>query len=245
MKRLNKILTVLFVALFAVSSFLLIQSSSASQPAVTEFTLKYVDHSYDVAPQQTSTKDPYTGEVTTSTIPGYHVDSKFVDATIKNPPGATYYNFRWKGYYEDEWKYFPFSPPSNNFPYFLGDWFSVPYEASNSSYTVASLYFLPEQITPGGQIEVQVQALYGGFRAEPYGHAIDVGGPTYDFYFEGETSDWSASQIFTMLISTSPTQNPTSSPSVPEFPAYVILPFLFGIALTAVFLTRKRILLNN
>jgi hypothetical protein len=38
-----------------------------------------------------------------------------------------------------------------------------------------------------GKLDIQVQALFGDFRAVPYVHPGGVpGGPTYDFYWEGE-----------------------------------------------------------
>jgi hypothetical protein len=237
MNRSNKSLTLLLVIALTGSSLIFIQSASAqtNTPAVAEFTLQYVDHSYDVPPQPTSSKDPYTGEVTTSTIPGYRVENKTIDVAILNPSGATYYNFRWKGHHEDQWHYSPFNSESNSSTaYSLADTFSVPFKASTSTHTVLSLYFLPKSITPGGEIDIQVQALYGNFRAVPYGHIEPIpGGPTYDFYFEGKVSDWSNTQVF----KTPETANP--SPAVPEFPAIAILPLFVIIPLIAIILLRK------
>ena len=70
--------------------------SSIPKPSVPEFTLKYVDNSYDVPPKTTTSTDPYTNEITTTTIPGYHVENRTVEAVIKNNVGASYYNFRIK-----------------------------------------------------------------------------------------------------------------------------------------------------
>lgn len=200
---------------------------------VTEFSLKYVDHSYDIAPTETHSKDPYTGETITTTVPGYHVENKTVDVTIKNPSGATYYNFRWKGTFENEWKYSPYNPNRGKLAYFIPDGYSVPFQASKSAYSTFSLYFLPKTITPGGSIDVQVQALYGNFRAEPYVHAGWVDAPTYDFYFEGETSEWSSTQTITI-------PQTTPSPSVPELPAFALIPLLLAVPLIVVFALRKK-----
>lgn len=194
------------------SCIIMVESTSAQStyPAITEFTLKYADHSYDVSPTTTSSKDPYTGETANTTVPGYHVENKTVDVTIKNPSGATYYNFRWKGTFENEWQYSPYNPNRGNLAYFIPDGYSVPFQASKSAYSTFALNFLPKSITPGGSIDVQVQALYGSFRAEPYVHAGWVGAPTYDFYFEGETSDWSNTQTITI-----PESNTSPSPTSP------------------------------
>ncbi len=209
-----------------------IAESSILEPSVPQFTLKYVDNSYDVPPKTTSSTDPYTGKTTTTTTPSYHVESKTIQATIKNNIGASYYNFRYKGHYADEWSYEPFDPDRG---YFLGDFGSVPYQASNSSHTVATLpSILFNSVTAGGLIDVQVQALFGNFDATPYGHFIDVGGPTYDFRFEGTTSDWSDTQTVVFGESETPT------PSVPEFPSFIVLPALLGMVLLSALLFKKR-----
>jgi len=216
----SKALALMRFALLALSSLVMVGcafAQSIPKPSVPEFTLKYVDNSYDVPPKTTSTTDPYTNKTTTTTIPGYHVENKTIQATINNNIGASYYNFRYKGHYEKEWKYYPFNPNSS-LPYFLPDAYSVPYQASNSSYTVAALpsYFFKD-ITKGGEVDVQVQALFGDFRAVPYGHIFPLPAPTYDFYFEGTTSDWSSTQTIkideSQTYTPEPTSTPTSSPS--------------------------------
>jgi hypothetical protein len=181
---------------------------------VQDFTLRYVDHSYDVAPVPTSSTDPYTGMVLNWTIPGRHVDGQTVEAVIKNPQGAVFYNFRYKEHFADGWKYMPFNP-NDSLPYFLSDSYSVPFQASNSTYSELSLYFLAwEHVSAGGQIDVQVQALYGYFRAVPYVHIAPIG-PTYDFYFNGSASEWSTTQTITIPSSpsSSPPVLPTPTPS--------------------------------
>jgi hypothetical protein len=181
-----------------------------AQPSIPELTLKFVDYSYDVPPKTTTTIDPYTNETITTTIPGYHVENKTIEAIINNNIGASYYNFRYKGHYENEWKYYPFSPSSSG--YSLPDTYSVPYKASNSSYTVAALpsYFFND--IERGEVDVQVQALFGDFRAVPYGHILPLPAPTYDFYFEGTTSNWSETQTITIGESLNPIPSPTSTP---------------------------------
>ena len=94
---------------------------------------------------------------------------------------------------------------------FFPDAHEVPFHASTSTHTVLSLYFLPD-ISVNGEIDIQVQALFGDFRAVPYVHVQPVGGPTYDFYYEGQTSDWSPTQTIKIGEATnSNTPNPTSS----------------------------------
>ena len=71
---------------------------------VPEFTVKLVDNSYDVP--TTHSIDPYTGQNITN--PGYHVENKTIEVTVKNQPftpfyavdsfnASFYYNIRTKG----------------------------------------------------------------------------------------------------------------------------------------------------
>jgi hypothetical protein len=81
---------------------------SIPKPSVPEFTIEYIDKSYDVQP--TYGINQYTGQNVT-TVAGYHVDKRTVEFTIKNQPFTTYRdsngnnislycNFRFKGRYE-------------------------------------------------------------------------------------------------------------------------------------------------
>jgi hypothetical protein len=231
----SKLATLLFVAVLTVSSLITTEfafAQSIQKPSVPEFTLQYVDYSYDVPPKTTSTTDPYTNETITTTIPGYHVENKTIQATINNNIGASYYNFRYKGHYENEWRYYPFDP-NRSLPYFLSDSYSVPYQASTSSYTVAALpsYFFKD-IRVGGEVDVQVQALFGDFRAEPFGH-IGLPAPTYDFYFEGTISDWSDTQTVTIGESQTPTPSPAATPTPTPSPETTPFPTNYtGVGLT-------------
>ncbi len=125
---------------------------------------------------------------------GYHVNKGTVQTTIKNNLGASYYTFRYKPHYIDEWSYYPLNPASSR-GYDLFDAYSVPCQASSSNYTIIPLTFL-QPIPEGGKVDVQVQALFGDFKAVPYGHVQPMPAPTYDFYFEGTTSDWSETVTF-------------------------------------------------
>jgi hypothetical protein len=210
----------LLITVLAVSSLIMVEfavTQSLAQPSVPEFTVKYVDYSYDVPPKTTPTTDPYTGETINTTIPGYQVKNKTIEATIKNNLGASYYNFRYKGHYEDKWRYYPFDP-NDSLGYRLLDAYAVPYKAQPSDYTVVALpsnFF--KDITVGGEVDVQVQALFGDFRAVPYGHILPLpGGETYDFYYEGTTSDWSNTQTATIGESQTLTPSPATTPTPPN-----------------------------
>jgi hypothetical protein len=81
-------------------------------PSVPQFTLNYADHSYIVPAENKSTTNPYTGEVTTTTIPSYHVQNYTIDVTIKNQQypavvngTSSYmrYQIQSKGHFETDW----------------------------------------------------------------------------------------------------------------------------------------------
>ncbi len=89
----SKGFSLLFVVILAVSSLIIVESATAQsipKPSVPEFTLKYVDHSYDVPPTTTTTIDPYTGKQTQATQPGYRVENKTLDVIIKNQNFTAY-----------------------------------------------------------------------------------------------------------------------------------------------------------
>ena len=172
-------------------------------PAVPEFTVELADHSYDVPSSTTTTIDPYTGKQNVTTKPGYHVENKTIEITIKNQPfistnidGNTthlFYAIRWKGHFED-WpdKYYLSGIDYN---YYLNN-YGVP--ASNSDYTVktytlASFGNVPEE---QGQVDFQVKAqvgysfLYYGEHA----HILPIG---TDFQ-SVEESGWSNTRTITI-----------------------------------------------
>lgn len=219
MSRISKALSIIIITVLAASSIVMVEYASGStKPSTPEFTMKLIDKWYDVPPTTSSSTNPYTNETTTTTIPGRHVENKTVIATIKNNIGASYYNFRYKGHYGEEWSYFPSDPDSVN-GYNHYDSYGVPYQASNSSHTVISLHFL--QSIPNGEVDIQMQALFGNYRAVPYGHVIALPAPTYDFYFEGTTSDWSSTQTIKIGegANTNSSANASPSQSDPVFPS--------------------------
>jgi hypothetical protein len=195
----NKIFTLAVIVLLAASNLVLIGSvyaESIPKPAIPEFTLKYVEHPYDVPP--TYGVDEYTGK-TIVTSNGYHVANKSVEITIKNQPFSTikldethyanfYYNISYKGYYGSEWAYFV---PFNNT---LG-WFS---KQSDSEYTVIAFKEIPSN---GGSIDFKVQAQMGYYTE--YHMPFDA----YDF--TGQLSGWSNIQTVIIPVSTTLSPPPT------------------------------------
>ena len=221
MAKIGKYTIFCLVVISTSSSLIIVESVNAEsipKPSVPEFTVKYVDESYDIAPTTTSTIEPYTGKTTTSTIPGYHVDKRIIQVTIRNNLNASFYNLRYKGsYVNDSWNYFPFNPDDvNGYSLHNTPAQSPPYPATISAYTVLKLY-LPSSVPNDGSVDIQLQGLFGSFRQVHEGSlaAWMLGyNDTYNYYFTGQPGDWSNTQTLTISASSSsvtPTPSSTNS----------------------------------
>jgi hypothetical protein len=206
------LITMLATLAFFVSSFMVLKASCADSPSPTpdinapvpippvpEFTLKYVDHSYDVPTTTTSHTDPYTGRVTTETHPGYHVENFTIDLTIKNQVfpasidgfslGMRYF-IESKGPFEEDWH------RQANID-----------TQSASGYTVVS--FPAKSYTAGGTVDFRVKAWLGFYY--PGNEMV----PAY--YLWPRASDWSNIQTIDIPLSTSsPSPTPYSGAQLPE-----------------------------
>ena len=213
-------------------SFQVSYVSGTSKLSVPEFTVNLVAYPYDVPPVTTTSIDQYTGEKIVTTIPGYRVENRSIEITIKNQPFTPYtdadgnvirmyYNVRAKGHFGDNWEELYSrsrdSPSANPVP-------------SSSEYTVLSL---PADYPDGGQVDFQVEALAGYYKywADArvwiiFGYALE---PV-------EASGWSNTQTITISE-----ENVQTIPSeeIPEFPSWTILPLVLAITLFSVVVKRK------
>jgi uncharacterized membrane protein YkgB len=184
-------------------------------PSVPEFTVKFVNSSYEVP--ASSSINPYTGRKVPT--PSYYVENDSIELTIKNQPfvsfiddyGANislFYNVREKGHYAENWT--DLYNPEGGF---------VP--QSNSGYTVISCSLgLFIGLSSGGQVDFQAQAMIGFTTSSlpPYS--------PFTYQFVGKTSDWSNTQTVTIpASSTSTSTSPT--PTVPEFPSLLVILIVF------------------
>jgi hypothetical protein len=214
MGRINKKLTLILILLLAISSLTAVSSVSGQslKPVVTEFSLQYVDNSYDVPTSYKYTKDLYTGETITTTIPGYRVDNKSIVATIKNPSGVDAYNFRWKSHDDISWYYHPFDTEADQTPPLSTSGSSgPPAYASDSDYTVITVLSLNH--LSATSFDVQVQALYGEYHAVHNTPIQLFEGDYYDYYFDGQASYWSDTQTVTVSNNPSTQNTPTPKPT--------------------------------
>ena len=213
-------------------------AQTTPKPSVPEFSVKYVDSSYDVP--ATTSIDPYSGK--TVITQGYHVENKSIQISLRNQPFTPFtedgwnillcYNVREKGHYFGNWTEV----------YSAGRGFL--YENSGS-YTTAS-YSLTENappfwdhltnITDTVEVDFQVQALIG------YVHTV-YSVPFSNDVFEGEISDWSNTQTVTISAtsaSPNPTSTSTATPAVPELSWLVIVPLLLSVVSVAVIFRHRK-----
>jgi hypothetical protein len=206
-------------------------AQSIPKPSVPEFTVKYVDHSYDTP--ATYGTDPYTGK-TVVTTPSQHVDNRTVEFKIKNQAFTAFtdengtainlfFNIRYKGSYEENWtsmfgsqgRWFNLDNPYLTYGY--------PTQDNSSQYTTV-IYQLPWNIVEG-QMDFQVEALEGYTE-----QSLRQGGiifAIYDYTFYGQKSGWSNTKTVTLGEATNsntpiPTYPPTliPNPTVSPAPAY-------------------------
>jgi hypothetical protein len=176
----SKFATLLLIAVLAVSSLVMVETSFAqSTPtsSVPEFTVELVDHSY-VVPASTSI-DSYTGEEVIH--PSYTVENKTIEITIKKQPLAPglSYDVRTKSHFEENWtKFFYYSENGGS---------DLPVQSTFGD-TVISIS--QNMYPPGGQVDLQVEAVIAT-RHQLYQNIPNL---SYIAYWSYETSGWSKTQ---------------------------------------------------
>jgi hypothetical protein len=222
-RDMRKTITVALIMIIATSGMLVLESSSAQstpKPSAPEFTVSYVDYSYDVPP--TYHIDEFTGR-NVSNNNGYREDRQSVLFKIKNQPFTAYndssgnsinryFNFRYRGHFGTEWHYYPFSEGGGGTMRYGCLFFSFTDEdpkipQSGSDYTEKSftLAFLFGENKPsiGSPVDFQVQAIVGH---------VDYVGDGY-YRFVGVQGDWSP--IETLTIGTNQVTVTASASPVP------------------------------
>ena len=185
-------------------------------------------------PSPNQTPSPSSPEFTARFVPSS------LEVTIKNQPLANYvdtndsnpslyYGFRFKDHENiQDWNYAPI--------YYVGiSSYGTYYKASASDYTVVSFPLGSYPLTGilgSGQVDLQVIALFGNEVPPNYENGSVNG-------FDGVTSGWSDVQTITIPISSSsPTATFTTltpSPSIPEFPSWIVIPLVLAATLLIVF----------
>jgi hypothetical protein len=208
----NKCFTFVLVLVLASSSLMAVKpaQSSTTKSSVPEFTVKLVAHPYDVP--TTYGIDPYTGKNVTIQE-GHHVENKSIEVTIKNQPFSPYkdangsyiglyYNVSYRGHYGNDWSYYPNYGgwyPASHYEYTV---IAFGFGGNNqSSYTSSSQAELGADISPGGQVDFQVQAIIGNV-TEIHTGFIMFGTEVINYdVITVETSGWSNTQTITIPAS--------------------------------------------
>lgn len=244
----SKILALSFILLILTSglSLLMVKPVNAEtipKPSVPEFTLKYVDDSYYVPASNTTTIDPFTGNKTVIVQAGYYVENKSVAVSIKNLPFTPYkdssghyvdlyYDIRWMGHWGNNWWDYnsTFRMLLNSYSGFDNNGLPLP----NSDFKVVSFPMgvdisghtqILGNVSANGKIDFQVQAFIGYYTQKMY-PSVPGFRDSYYNVFNGESSGWSSSQTISIpdgSVSVSTSPNQTSTPTVPEFPSWMIL----------------------
>ena len=240
MNRTSKSLAVFISLTIAISSLSLITvnpaiAQSIPTPSVPEFAVMYVKASY-------TSIDSYTGA-------SEQVDNSTIQVSIQNQPLNSYYNsgtyslyfnIRTKGHFEyDNW-----TIQNQNVTVFSdasGYSLVLGVKPPDLAYTVVSY---PVDYPPNSQVDFQVQAVVYKLTENFYGnHPFGAPNPQTGTYYqqpeEFETTNWTSTQ--TLTIGETASSSPTPSPTVPEFPVLVILPFFVSLFFVAVYFKHRRI----
>ena len=255
------------ILLMAISGLVIVNpaaSQSMLKPSVPQFTLQYIDYITNIEP--TTSTNPYNGQNVTTSY-GSTSYNETVVFKIKNQPFTPYkdsngnyiglyYNFRYKGHYQNQWTYMPFNPDGMTATPWGGWLFgthSLPYfpqtSSDNTTFVFALTDFVPygqPAFPDGGQLDFQLQAQIGNISY------ASEGSPSLGNYyrFTGESSDWSNTQTLNITYNSNSTAtnaslnstlspSPTPTPFVPEFSWMAILP-LFVCVLGFAVLVRHR-----
>jgi len=215
-------------------------------PSVPTFIVQPVGPSWTVP--TTYSLNQNTGKVVAQI--GYTVEYPFVEVTIKNQPFTPYfntsigqeislrYNIQISPHGENSWT--DICSLNAGAP-FLHD----PEQSVDSNYTNLSIDVLIDGIgfiPVGTQTDIQVQAMIG-YITLIYA-ANEFGENSTEYSFVGQTGSWSNTQ--TVNIPANIPLSPTPTPTVPEFPTWIILPlFAIVIILISTVIIRKRIPKKN
>jgi hypothetical protein len=248
MDKVSRSLALLLIVVIGAVSMLAIQptfAQSIPQPSAPQFTVKFVDRSYDVPNTYRTTTDPFTGKQVTANYGGYHVTNKTVDITIKNRPYSSinlqngnlvqlYYAVRTKGHFTD------WSPEAS------GGYSFTRVLSSTTGDTVVTLRigscdndilmdYADVVISEAGQEDFQVNAQAGYEYPYSGGHILPLG---IEFALLAE-SGWSGTQTVSFSNDQVSNSNPLiPTPTVPELPWLALLPLCL-IALSIALVSKR------
>jgi hypothetical protein len=207
MMQATRIFTVLCAIVVLIVSGVIVAgigvSSALQTPSAPEFTVHFVDNSYDVPPKYAVSG--YTGQ-NEIVEAGYHIQNKSIVVTIKNQLFVSYRNennslvslsycINVKGHFKD-WNQLSgvFSPLSSEKEYTVT---YIGLSSNNGSGSYAKLWDDSSSgLDNGGQVDIRVQAVIG-YSTTIYGTPSPLdylfggdGTPSHHDVFTGEYSSW-------------------------------------------------------
>ncbi|MDR0372326.1 MAG: hypothetical protein LBI79_02000 [Nitrososphaerota archaeon] len=165
--------------------------TTPKKPAIPEFTVSFVEYSYDELPAQYI--DSATGG--TVTTQGYQKTKRAIEVTIKNQPSFSRleYNIRTKGYFASEDAWAERFRPSQGFPVQSDSQYTViTFWGSSDDWFDAGISGSGVQAYPGSKIDFQVEAMNGGI-TQLISHPLGL-----EYVWTGEKSGWSNTVTLTM-----------------------------------------------
>jgi hypothetical protein len=218
MGSIGKNFVFVLVLIMAISnlSLMMIKPANAqtSKPSVPEFSLELIDFSGAKAIELSITNQPFES---------YQDNGQLV---------SLYYNVHFKLHNSDSWTALYYCgdvfPTHSNSDYIKLDYPMTLTSPGSSSYYLlkekAGNYYILSQISINDQIDFRVQAMEGILLSSG---------------FTGQTSSWSKTQTIT-IPGTASSPDPTSTPTIPEFPSAAIVVSVVVIVSALMFKRRKK-----
>ncbi len=243
MVRIGKIVALLLTLTIVMPSLILLTIKPANaqtipKPSVPEFTLRFIDSSYDIP--ATTSKDPFNGQQIIT--PSRHVEQWSIEIRIKNVDfipikiqdsnnntidAVFCYVIQWKPRFSDNgWftlfeAFYSYLPQSSGAETIRRINMTMP--TNNEQFDVSEW---SRYIPTDSQLNFRVKAM--------------IGGPNDVYNFKGEESDWSNTQTLNLADGSVSLSTPNPSPTVPELSWLIIVPLLLSVFSVAIIVRYRK-----
>jgi len=213
------LVTFLVVSILSVFVVPSVTAQAGFKPSVPQFSVKFIDNSYDVPSSTTTVTDLYTGKETTITNQGYYVEKYDIEVAIKNQPFTAYTNadgyvcdnlyfdIQVKAHFDENWR-----SSASIYPFYR-------IEQSGSKETVVTFTLqdgdgLWAKPPSGGQLDFRVEA-YTGYLRDPTQAEFVPGFSIGQVFVRVGSSGWSIIQTVTVTYGSSSSSQTDGSPENP------------------------------
>ncbi|MCW3996496.1 MAG: hypothetical protein NWE98_10175 [Candidatus Bathyarchaeota archaeon] len=263
MGKIGKTFALFLTLTIAISCLTLLTAKPAnaqiiSKPSVPEFSVVFVNHSYDVPSTTTTTINPYTGDKIVTTKEGYHIQNDSFVISIRSQPltagcavnGSSidlFFIVQSKGHYSDYWENLTYVGNSLPLMYTNNGYAQKTMQLTGNNgttYTDESGYnnygydgFVGGQY--GGQVDFRAMAVIGYIViVQDAPNPFNIRHPYHDEFIALQSSDWSNIQTIS-IPDGKVTTSSAPTPTVPELTLLAILPLFVSIFI-AIAITRLR-----